>query len=120
MNGIALILVGIVALMHIYFFVLETFLWTKPYGRKVFRLTEEASRQTASLAANQGVYNAFLAAGLVRGMFRDEAAFKFAVFFLIFVVIAGVFGGITANRKIIFVQAVPGLIALIAVLFFRR
>jgi len=119
MSLVATILVAIVALLHVYFFILETFLWTKRYGRRVFRLSEEAARQTASLAANQGVYNGFVAAGLFRALVRDQAGFQFAVFFLIFVIIAGIVGGMTVNRKIIFVQAVPGLIALVAVLLSR-
>ena len=113
----ASILVGLVALLHVYFLVLEMFLWDKPKGMKTFGLTPEKAAITKSLAANQGLYNGFLAAGLAWGLFA--AAFDFKVFFLACVVVAGVFGAVTASRKILWVQALPGLVALALVLATR-
>ncbi len=103
---------GLVALLHLYFLVLEMFLWTKPYGRRVFALTPEKAELTKSLAANQGLYNGFLAAGLGWGLLAGADGHTIKVFFLSCVVIAGVFGAATANRKILWVQAVPGAVAL--------
>jgi putative membrane protein len=111
------LLVGLVALLHIYFLVLEMFLWDKPKGMKTFGLTPEKAAITKSLAMNQGLYNGFLAAGLAWGIYA--AAFDFKVFFLACVVLAGVFGALTASRKILWVQAVPGLVALGMVLATR-
>ena len=104
--------VGLVALLHVYFFVLESFLWTRPYGRRVFGLSPEKAEMTKSLAANQGLYNGFLAAGLVWGLVAGDDAHTIKIFFLSCVVIAGIVGAITANRKILWVQAVPGAIAM--------
>ena len=109
------IAVVLVALLHLYFLVLEMFLWTKPFGRRTFGLTPEFAEASASLAANQGLYNGFLAAGLLWGLSlgdHDGMGFAVTMFFLICVVIAGVFGALTANRKILFVQAIPGAVAL--------
>ena len=111
------ILVGLVALLHVYFLVLEMFLWDKPKGMKTFGLTPEKAAMTKSLAMNQGLYNGFLAAGLLWGLYA--AAFDFKVFFLACVVVAGIFGAVTASRKILWVQAVPGLVALGLVLATR-
>ena len=111
------ILVGLVALLHVYFLVLEMFLWDKPKGMKTFGLTPEKAAITKSLAMNQGLYNGFLAAGLLWGLYA--AAFDFMVFFLACVVVAGIFGAVTASRKILWVQAVPGLVALGLVLATR-
>jgi putative membrane protein len=105
-------LVGVVALLHVYFLVLEMFLWTKPYGLRTFKLTPEKAETTKSLAANQGLYNGFLAAGLGWGLLAGADGHAIKVFFLSCVIIAGVFGAATANRKILWVQAVPGAIAL--------
>jgi putative membrane protein len=120
MRLVADIAVLVVALLHIGFLVLEMFLWTKPFGRKTFGLSRELAEATKGLAANQGLYNGFLAAGLIWGVLcRDaafgEGAFAIKVFFLGCVIVAGIFGAITAKRSILFVQAVPGLIALTAV-----
>ena len=106
--------VGLVALLHGYFLVLEMFLWTKPYGRRVFGLTPEKAELTRSLAANQGLYNGFLAAGLVWGLMAGTGAdgHTVKVFFLGCVIVAGIFGALTASRKILWVQAVPGAVAL--------
>ena len=106
------IVIGLVALLHIYFLVLEMFLWDTPYGRRAFKLTPEFAAASKSLAANQGLYNGFLAAGLVWGLAMGEAGLQIKVFFLACVIIAGVFGAATANRIILFVQAIPGILAL--------
>jgi putative membrane protein len=116
MGTVADVAVGLVAVLHLYFLVLEMFLWKKPFGRKTFGLTREMAEATASLAANQGLYNGFLAAGLIWGLTLAAAGFAVKVFFLVCVVIAGIFGAATANRKILWVQAVPGAIALALVL----
>ena len=102
----------LVALLHGYFLVLEMFLWTTPYGRRVFRLTPEKAESTKSLAANQGLYNGFLAAGLTWGLALGPGGQAIRVFFLGCVIIAGVFGAVTVSRKIFLVQAVPAAIAL--------
>ena len=111
------ILVGLVALLHIYFLALEMFLWDKPKGMKTFGLTPEKAAMTKSLAMNQGLYNGFLAAGLFWGL--HAGAFDIKVFFLACVVVAGVFGAMTASRKILWVQALSGLLALGLVLTTR-
>ncbi|HSG45324.1 MAG TPA: DUF1304 domain-containing protein [Anaerolineales bacterium] len=115
MTFITGIVIGIVALLHIGFLILEMFLWTKPFGRKTFRMTEEYAQASASLAANQGLYNGFLAAGLIWGLVTGDFAIK--AFFLICVFVAGVYGGFTAKRTILYVQALPGLIGLIFIYF---
>jgi putative membrane protein len=112
MQTAATCLTALVALLHLYFLVLEMFLWTKPYGRRVFGLTPEKAEMTKSLAMNQGLYNGFLAAGLAWGLFVGADGYPVKVFFLSCVIIAGVFGAATASRKILWVQAVPGAIAL--------
>jgi putative membrane protein len=112
MSTAANLATGLVALLHLYFLVLEMFLWTKSYGRRVFALTSEKAELTKSLAANQGLYNGFLAAGLGWGLLAGTDGHTIKVFFLSCVVIAGVFGAATANRKILWVQAVPGAVAL--------
>ncbi|MFI6032320.1 DUF1304 domain-containing protein [Amycolatopsis magusensis] len=117
MRVVAEVLVGLVALIHGYILVLEMFLWKGPRGRKAFGLTPEFASQTASLAANQGLYNGFLAAALVWGLIAaDPVGFQFQVFGLVCVVVAGLYGTVTANRRILFVQALPGALALVAVL----
>ena len=103
------IAVIVVALLHILFLVLEMFLWTKPAGRRIFGLSQELSNASASLAANQGLYNGFLAAGLMWGLIRRDSAIQ--LFFLGCVIVAGIFGAITAKRSILWIQALPGAIA---------
>ena len=120
MKKTANVLVAIVALEHLYILVLEMFLWTKPVGMRAFGLTPEFAEQTAVLAANQGLYNGFLAAGLIWGLLLKEDGGSVRVFFLSCVIIAGVFGAITAKPSILFVQAVPALIALVVTLVARR
>lgn len=112
MKLIADVLVALVALLHLYFLVLEMFLWTKPYGRRVFQLTPEKAAMTRSLAMNQGLYNGFLAAGLGWGLLAGADGHTIKVFFLSCVIVAGIFGAATASRKILWVQAVPGAMAL--------
>jgi putative membrane protein len=117
MNTVADILVGLVAALHLYFLVLEMFLWTTPTGRRVFGLETEFAEKSKSLAANQGLYNGFLVAGLVWGLVADRTDVK--VFFLACVIVAGGYGAATVNRRIVVVQAAPAVLALIAVLISR-
>lgn len=113
MKTAASVLVGLIALAHVWFLVLEAFLWTTPFGLKTFRMTPEQAAQTAVLAKNQGLYNGFLAAGLVWGLLPGTAdPVGVQTFFLGCVAVAGVVGGLTAARGIFFVQALPALIAL--------
>lgn len=112
MTVAANIAIGFVALLHACFLALEMFLWDKPFGMRVFKLTPEFAAASKGLAANQGLYNGFLVAGLVWGLALGAAGIDVKVFFLACVVVAGVFGGATVNRNILFVQAVPGIIAL--------
>ena len=107
MKKSAYVLTAIVALEHIYILVLEMFLWTKPAGLRAFGLTPDFAEQTAVLAANQGLYNGFLAAGLIWGLMLKEDGFKVRVFFLSCVIIAGICGGLTAKPSILYVQAAP-------------
>ncbi len=108
----ASVLTALVALLHVYFLVLEMFLWTTPYGRRVFRLAPEKAEATKSLAANQGLYNGFLAAGLGWGLLAGADGYTIKVFFLSCVIVAGVFGAATVGRKILYVQALPAAVAL--------
>ncbi|MEK6372385.1 MAG: DUF1304 domain-containing protein [Acidobacteriota bacterium] len=117
MSAVANVLVAFVALLHLLFLVLEMFLWTKPFGRRTFGLTKELADATAGLAANQGLYNGFLAAGLIWGLV--VGSFEVKVFFLVCVIVAGVFGAFTAKRSILFIQALPGALALAAVIVAR-
>lgn len=109
----ALVLTALVALLHAYFLVLEMFLWTKPCGRRVFGLTPEKAELTKTLAANQGLYNGFLAAGLVWGLGLGADGRAICQFFLGCVVVAGLFGAVTVARKILYVQAMPAALALV-------
>ena len=113
MKKAATVLVALVALEHVYILVLEMFLWTRPPGLRAFGLTPEFAEQTAVLAANQGLYNGFLAAGLFWGLLRKDDGYPIRVFFLSCVIVAGVFGAATAKPSILFVQAVPAAIALL-------
>jgi putative membrane protein len=108
----ATIVTALVALLHVWFLVLEMFLWTKPYGRRAFGLTEEKAKATKSLAANQGLYNGFLAAGLGWALVLGADGDAIRMFFLGCIVIAGVFGAATASRKILYVQALPAVLAI--------
>ena len=110
------IAVALVALLHLYFLVMEMFLWDKPAGMRAFGLKPDYAKASKVLAANQGLYNGFLAAGLVRGLVLGASGNPVKVFFLICVIVAGVFGAATASRKILWVQAFPGAVALALVL----
>jgi putative membrane protein len=113
---IANIAVAIVALLHLYFLVLEMFLWDRPFGRRTFGLTAEFAAASKTLAANQGLYNGFLAAGLAWGLILGAAGDPIKIFFLSCIIVAGLYGGLTVNRKIVWVQALPSGIALALVL----
>lgn len=108
--------VGVVALIHAYILVLEMFLWTKPAGLRAFGQTPAAAETSKVLAANQGLYNGFLSAGLIWSLTLGAAGTSVAVFFLTCVIVAGVYGAVTASRKILFVQALPAAIAMTTVL----
>ncbi len=110
------IFVGLVAFLHIYFLVLEMFLWDKPFGLKTFGNTQEKANVTKVLAMNQGLYNGFLAAGLIWGLILGAAGTNIIIFFLSCVILAGLFGAATASRKILFIQAAPAIAALVLVL----
>ncbi len=113
---VAIVLTAVVIAIHVYIVVLEMGLWTTPMGRRAFGLSEEFARQSKTLAANQGLYNGFLAAGLGYGLWRGAAGHEFIVFFLACVIVAGLFGAATASRKILFIQTLPAAAALTAVL----
>ena len=120
MKKVSVFLVALVALEHLWILVLEMFLWTKPIGLKTFGMTLEVAEQSAVLAANQGLYNGFLAAGLIWSLMRKQDAYAIQVFFLVCVVVAGIFGGITAKPSIFLVQALPAALALGAVWLAHR
>ena len=116
---IANVLVGLVAAIHLYILVLEMFLWDTPYGRKVFGNSREFATASKVLAANQGLYNGFLAAGLIWGLSLGPAGHAVQLFFLGCVVVAGLYGAMSVGIKILFVQAVPAALAAAAVLLLR-
>jgi putative membrane protein len=115
MIWIANVVVALVAALHVYFLILEMFLWTKPLGLKTFRNSPEKAQESAVLAANQGLYNGFLAAGLIWGLVQAVPAFAFQikVFFLLCVIVAGAYGAATVSQRILIVQAAPAALALI-------
>ena len=108
-------LIAVVSALHLYFLVLEMFLWTRPLGLKTFRNSLEKATDSAVLAANQGLYNGFLAAGLIWGLVHGNPAFAFHIktFFLLCVIVAGAYGAATVSRRILYVQAAPAALALI-------
>ena len=110
MTTASTVIAGVVAVLHVYFMVLEMFLWATPFGAKTFGRPLAEMQQTRALAANQGLYNGFLAAGLVWSIVQPSHAVR--VFFLACVVIAGLFGAATASKKILFIQALPAAIGL--------
>jgi len=116
MSLVANILIAVVALLHVWFLVLEMFLWDKPTGLRTFRLTPAFAAQSKTLAANQGLYNGFLAAGLIWSLILGEAGRSVSVFFLACVVVAGIYGGMTVGKKILWIQALPAAIAIALVL----
>lgn len=121
MNLAAIVLVGLVALVHVYFLVLEMFLWATPFGSRTFGRPLAELESSKALAKNQGLYNGFLAAGLAWGAVASdpEMAFRLRAFFLGCVIVAGIFGAVTAARKILYVQALPAIIALVVVVLAR-
>ena len=116
MRTLAYAAAAFVALEHVGIFVLEAFLWTKPIGRRIFGLTEELARASAPLAANQGLYNLFLAAGIVWGLLLGPSGWDIRIFFLSCVLVAGIVGSVTAKRSILWTQGLPAAIALILTL----
>jgi putative membrane protein len=116
MNAIATVLTALVAVLHGYFLVLEMFLWDRPTGRRIFGTTTEFAAASKVLAANQGLYNGFLAAGLIWGLALGAHGTPIRVFFLVCVLIAGIYGGFTVNRRILLVQGAPAALALGALL----
>lgn len=120
MSFVASLVIGLIALLHVYILVLEMFLWDKPAGLRAFRQTAESAAATKVLAANQGLYNGFLAAGLFWGLSLGEAGFSVKVFFLCCVLIAGLYGAATASRKILFIQALPAAVGLMLVFLASR
>ncbi len=118
MRILADLMVVFIAILHLAFLVLEMFLWTKPLGRRIFGLSAERADSSAMLAANQGLYNGFLAAGLIWGIVASMASVE--IFFLSCVLVAGIFGGLTAKRSILWIQALPAVIALAFVLLSRQ
>ncbi|MCW0046634.1 DUF1304 domain-containing protein [Brevundimonas sp. BT-123] len=113
---IATVLIGVVALIHAYIVILEMVLWTTPRGRHAFGMSAEKADETKVLAANQGLYNGFLVAGLAWGLWLGEAGFQIKIFFLGCVIVAGLYGAATVSRKILLIQAVPAGLALAALL----
>jgi putative membrane protein len=114
---LANVLVGLVAAIHVYILILEMFLWDTPRGRKAFGTTAEFAAASKTLAANQGLYNGFLAAGLIWGLMMGPAGRAVQLFFLGCVIVAGIYGAATASRKILFIQALPAAVAMAAVLW---
>lgn len=110
-------LVGFIAILHLYFLILEMFLWNTSFGRKVFGTTKEFAEASKALAANQGLYNGFLAAGLVWGLCLGPLGLAIKIFFLSCIIIAGIFGAITVDRKIFFIQGLPAMLAIGLLLF---
>ena len=120
MSILANVLVAFVALLHLLFLVLEMFLWTTPRARAGFGTTKEFAEETKTLAANQGLYNGFLALALVWGLIAsDPTGFQLKLYGIVCVIVAGLYGAATANKRILFVQVVPGALALIALLLAR-
>lgn len=113
MATLSSIVIALVALIHVYILVLEMFLWDKPAGLRAFGQTLDAARASKVLAANQGLYNGFLAAGLIWGLSLGAEGGPVKVFFLLCVLIAGVYGAVTASRKILYVQALPAALGLV-------
>ena len=111
MNILTTVAISIVILLHVLFLILEMFLWNTPFGRKTFSLTADFARQSATLAANQGLYNGFLAAGLLWGLI-GSGGYNALIFFLSCIIIAGVYGAYTATRSILFLQALPAALAM--------
>ncbi|MCL4117032.1 UNVERIFIED_CONTAM: hypothetical protein GTU68_065995 [Idotea baltica] len=118
MEYISKALILIVALEHIYFLVLEMFMWTRPRTIKIFGLGKDLAEKTQSMAANQGLYNGFLAAGLLWGLIHPNPEFGFQIqlFFLVCVLVAGIYGGYSVKKTILFVQGIPALLAILSLI----
>lgn len=116
MATVSTALILIIIVLHMYFLILEMFLWDSPFGRKTFSMSTEFAKRTKSLAANQGLYNGFLAMGLMWSILPGDNSDSLKIFFLSCILIAGLFGGLTVNKKILWIQALPAAIAL-ALLF---
>lgn len=110
---IANIVIGLIAMLHVYILVLEMFLWDTPRAMRAFALSPEQAAQTKTLAANQGLYNGFLAAGLFWGLFLGSDGLQFKFFFLLCILIAGLYGAATAKKRILFIQAIPAALGLL-------
>ena len=121
MNIASIVIVALVALLHLWFLTLEMFLWTKPKGLKTFRNTPEKAEATKVLAANQGLYNGFLSAGLLWGLFHPNATLGWQIqfFFLVCVVVAGVFGAATVNKRVFWIQGFPAVLGLVTLILLR-
>lgn len=121
MDILAKILVAVVAIEHIYILIMEMFLWTKPRTLNIFGLSAELAEKTKAMAANQGLYNGFLAAGLIWGLLHNNSAFGFQIqiFFLLCVIVAAVYGALTVKKSILFVQGLPALAALVVLIAAR-
>lgn len=117
MQTITTTLIAIVALLHIYFLILEMFLWDKPFGMRIFGHSKDTARLTKTLAMNQGLYNGFLAAGLIWALYLNEKSFDLKIFLLTCIILAGSYAGFTVNKKIFWVQAFPAIMAILALLF---
>ena len=121
MKIVQLILVALVAFLHVYFMVLEMFFWTKPKGLKAFGLTKEFAQQSKVLASNQGLYNGFLAAGLLWSIMNKDFSNQIALFFLVCVIIAGIYGAFSTKKiKLFYIQAIPAIFALILTLIITK
>ncbi len=120
MHIVGNVVVALVALAHVYFLALEMFFWTKPLGLRTFGMTQDFANATAVLAANQGLYNGFLAAGLVWALLDARRGFALKLFFLACIIIAGVYGGVTAKTTILYVQALPAAVGLLVVVLAGR
>ena len=116
---LAKLVVALVAVLHLWFLVLEMFLWKKPVGRRVFRTSPEFANASATLAANQGLYNGFLAAGLLWGLALGDEGAAVMLFFLACVTVAGIFGAATVSRRILYVQALPAALGIVLLLIAR-
>lgn len=116
MHRLATLLIGLVAIEHIGIMILEMFYWTAPIGLKIFQMTPEVAESSAVLAMNQGLYNGFLAAGLIWSLVRKGDSRHIQVFFLVCVIVAGIFGGLTAKPSIVITQGLPAFLALVALL----
>lgn len=113
------IFIATIALLHFYFLILEMFFWTKPLGLKTFRMTQPQAETTATLAANQGLYNGFLSAGLIWALLHPSTLFatQIAAFFLFCVIVAGAYGAYSVNKRIFFIQGVPAILTLVCLFF---